>query len=273
MINQFDPFNSRMQRGRDNGNNAARTEHTTNDAQGKKMYENKEDHTKMFNIIILDRSGSMSSIKKQAVDGLNKTIGTIKSAQKENYKDQEHLVGIYAFCGCGIETLVCDEYCENVKEFSYDDYNPCCMTPLYDAMGNVLSYYEKMLSHIDDAVGVVTVITDGYENASKQYTEHDISKLISRLSEKGWLFTYIGTDHDVQKVAMSINITNTLKFEKTEEGTQEMWEKENTSRQNYYSRMAEARREAEQQEMSVDERNERYKKEQSNFFDEPDEKK
>ena len=42
MINQFDPFNSRMQRGRDNGNNAARTEHTTNDAQGKKMYENKE---------------------------------------------------------------------------------------------------------------------------------------------------------------------------------------------------------------------------------------
>ena len=38
--------------------------------------------TKVFNVIILDKSGSMSSIARQAVDGVNETIGSIRSAQE-----------------------------------------------------------------------------------------------------------------------------------------------------------------------------------------------
>jgi len=39
--------------------------------------------TKVFNVIILDKSGSMSSIARQAIDGVNETIGAIRSAQEK----------------------------------------------------------------------------------------------------------------------------------------------------------------------------------------------
>ena len=47
--------------------------------------------TRIFNLIILDESGSMYSIKHQAVTGVNETVQTIKSAQKQ-YENQEHFV-------------------------------------------------------------------------------------------------------------------------------------------------------------------------------------
>lgn len=49
--------------------------------------------TKVFNLIILDESGSMSCIKSQALNGLNETLQTIRKAQKK-YPDQEQLVSI-----------------------------------------------------------------------------------------------------------------------------------------------------------------------------------
>ena len=54
---------------------------------------------KVYNVIILDKSGSMSSIARQAIDGVNETIGSIKRAQEKN-SDQQHLVTLVAFCGC-----------------------------------------------------------------------------------------------------------------------------------------------------------------------------
>ena len=60
--------------------------------------------TKMtvYNVIILDKSGSMSSIARQAVDGVNETIGSIKSAQEKN-PDQEHTVTLVALTSSMID--------------------------------------------------------------------------------------------------------------------------------------------------------------------------
>ncbi len=52
--------------------------------------------TKVYNLIILDESGSMSSIKRQAVDGVNETFNTIRDAQRE-HTEQEHLVTFITF--------------------------------------------------------------------------------------------------------------------------------------------------------------------------------
>ena len=60
--------------------------------------------TKVFNVIILDKSGSMSSIARQAIDGVNETIGSIRSAQEKN-PDQEHIVTLVAFCGCEMKAI------------------------------------------------------------------------------------------------------------------------------------------------------------------------
>lgn len=47
--------------------------------------------TKIYNLIILDKSGSMENIKEQAISGYNETLGTIRSAQLRHLDTQEHL--------------------------------------------------------------------------------------------------------------------------------------------------------------------------------------
>lgn len=54
----------------------------------------------IYNLIILDRSGSMYEIKKEAINGYNETLGTIKAAQLKYMDTQEQFVSLAAFCCC-----------------------------------------------------------------------------------------------------------------------------------------------------------------------------
>ena len=48
----------------------------------------------------------------------------------------------------------------------------------------------------DNDIALVTVITDGYENASREYSGKMIQDMVKRLDAKGWVFTYIGANQD-----------------------------------------------------------------------------
>ena len=85
---------------------------------------------------------------------------------------------------------------------------------------------------------LVTIMTDGEENASKEYTGYDIKKQIEELKLNRWTFTYIGADHDVEKFAMSISITNTMTFQKDEANMKDMFVKETKARFNYSERIS-----------------------------------
>lgn len=56
--------------------------------------------TQIFNVIILDRSGSMQRIRQAAVDGFNETLIGIKKAQEKFADTQEHFVSLVTFCSC-----------------------------------------------------------------------------------------------------------------------------------------------------------------------------
>jgi hypothetical protein len=84
---------------------------------------------------------------------------------------------------------------------------------------------------------LVTIITDGMENASQEWTGHAIKRLIDERKEEGWMFSYVGADHDVESVAASISITNTVVWKKTTEGTEEMFNNENSARDRFFSKM------------------------------------
>ena len=51
---------------------------------------------KIFNLIVLDASGSMYSIRNEAVAGVVETIQTIRTSQEEN-ANQEHLLSLVVF--------------------------------------------------------------------------------------------------------------------------------------------------------------------------------
>jgi len=185
--------------------------------------------TKVFNVIILDKSGSMSSIARQAIDGVNETIGSIKSAQEKD-PEQEHTVTLVAFCGCEMRVVYRNQPVAEVRPLSKADYRPCCSTPLYDAIGHTITRVHEVKAQTENAVAAVTIITDGYENASREFSHKAIKALIDAYKAEGWLFSYIGADHDVESVAYSLSIDNSMCFDKSEVGTRAMFAKERSSR-------------------------------------------
>ena len=197
-----------------------------------------EKKTQIFNLIILDKSGSMFSIKKEAVAGYNETLGSIKAAQLKHYDTQEHYISLAAFCGCGVDMIYDCMPVKDADKMTTRQYNPCCGTPLYDAIGKSITALINKTKAIEDIAVLVTIITDGMENASREWTGKAIKKLIDERKEEGWMFSYIGADHDVEQVAATISITNTVVWTKTAEGTEAMIENENMARERFYDKMA-----------------------------------
>lgn len=190
--------------------------------------------TRIFNLIIIDESGSMQSIKKQAIDSVNETIQTIRSAQTK-YEDQEHYVSLITF-NDDVKTVYDCVPVSEVKELTTENYHPDCCTALYDAMGLSVNALRKKVAEIDKVL--VTVVTDGYENASKEYSGKAIKSLVDELKANGWVFAYIGANQNVEAVAASISITNTLNFEATCTGTTAMSEKLRRSRSHWFDKIA-----------------------------------
>lgn len=186
---------------------------------------------KIYNLIILDESGSMRFIKPHAITGLNETLQTIKYAQ-ENYESQSHYVTLVSFNTNRVKTIYDCCPANRIQELNNNDYLPNAETPLYDAMGISLT---QLMSEVKDEDNVlVTIITDGYENASREYSGKAIFQLIEGLKAKGWIFTYIGANQDVEKVASSMGIRHSLSFDANPEGTGEMYRRERESRKEYY---------------------------------------
>ena len=186
----------------------------------------------VHNLVILDESGSMESIKKTIIQGFNEIVQTVKGIAKE-YPEQEHFISLVSFNGIGNKILHYIDPVEKLELIDDSRYKPDASTPLYDAMGFSFAKLKQVLENIKEYNVLVTILTDGEENASKEYTGLTIKKLIEELKLNRWTFTYIGADHDVEKFAMSISITNTMIFQKNEADMKDMFSKEKSARERY----------------------------------------
>ena len=191
--------------------------------------------TRVFNLIILDESGSMCSIEHEALTGVNETLQTIRAAQRK-HEDQEQFVSFVAFNSSHVRTLLdCVPALES-KDIAASDYNPNSCTPLYDAMGSSLNALRRRVAPEDHVL--VTIITDGYENDSTEFNHQSIRALVEELKAAGWVFAYIGAEHDVESVASSLSITNTLVFHRNAESTRHMSQKLARCSEALYERIA-----------------------------------
>lgn len=198
---------------------------------------NTQEITKIYNLIILDESGSMRRIYTQALDGANETIQTIRAAQ-ESADDQKQFLTFVTFDSGNqvpVRTIIDTLPITEVKDLTEADYRPNGCTPLYDAMGQSLTTLERKVQEGDSVL--VTVITDGMENSSREYSGNMVKEMVSRLRAKGWTFVYIGANQDAAKVAKSLDIENAMNFCANEEDTRRMWRDYHHSKDMYYEKV------------------------------------
>jgi uncharacterized protein YegL len=191
----------------------------------------------VHNLIILDESGSMASIKKTIIQGFNELVQTIQGIEKQ-FPEQEHFISFISFNGLGQKLLHFIDPASELKQIDDKSYNPDASTPLFDAMVFGINKLRQAIQGQTDYNVLVTILTDGEENASKEYSGSDVKKLVEELKLNRWTFTYIGTDHDVEKIASSLSINNTWVFKKDEANIKDMFMEERRARVQYSYRIS-----------------------------------
>lgn len=191
---------------------------------------------RVFNLIIVDESGSMSIIEHQALMGLNETLETVGKMQKL-HQDMEQRVTLITFDDSHQRYIFDNVPVGKTHLLTNREYCPGGATPLYDAIGMGISKLNAQ-TEADDNV-LVTIITDGEENCSREYNLKMVKTLIEKLKKQNWTFTLIGTDNlDVEGMAGAMAIDNHLEFAEDDEGTKRMFARERKSRVRYNACMA-----------------------------------
>ena len=153
-------------------------------------------------IMVLDRSGSMDSIARATVDGINSFIKEQKAAEGEAYMtlvqfDNEYQID-YA-------SKPLNEVINLVKG---ETFIPRATTALYDAIGRTINEVKTK----DDVIFVI--VTDGAENASKEFTQNQVFEKIEEKKKEGWNFLFLAANQDAMKTGGSLGISanNSMTF-------------------------------------------------------------
>lgn len=173
-----------------------------------------------FYHIILDQSGSMSDCVNQTLKGLADQRKEILAIANE-FPDQEIRVGLTVF-NHNIELKYSNLSVTELSRMNSFHYQPNGQTALLDAIGmSVVATQRLMINEGDSAV--IIILTDGYENASKEYSHKQIKELIQAKEEtRKWSFTYLGATLDAVEIAKSMNIKeeNSFAFQKQNMGNE-----------------------------------------------------
>jgi Mg-chelatase subunit ChlD len=170
--------------------------------------------SKTFYHIILDQSGSMSDCVNQTLKGLADQRKEILTIANE-FPDQEIRVGLTVF-DHNVELKYSNLSVTELSRMNSFHYQPNGQTALLDAIGMSVAATQRLMVNEGDSA-VIIILTDGYENASKEYSHKQIKELIQAKEETGkWSFTYLGATLDAVEIARSMNIKaeNSFAFEK-----------------------------------------------------------
>ena len=155
-------------------------------------------------VFILDRSGSMEGLEKDTIGGFNSMI------EKQKAEPGEALVSTVLFDDQH-EVLHDRVKLSEIHSLTENDYWVRGSTALHDAIGRAITHIVNVYRHSkpEDVPEktVFTIITDGLENASHQYTGRGIKRMIEHEKEKyGWEFLFIGANMDAITTAERIGI-------------------------------------------------------------------
>lgn len=146
-------------------------------------------------IFVIDESGSMQGTESDVIGGFNNFIEQQKSQQKGNVS-----VSLYKFNSYWSRILN-DLPIEKIRPLTSVEYTPGGLTALYDTIGNAITDIENQTQYSKSehkaSMTMMVIITDGQENASREYDSRKVKQMIQELEQsENWQFIYLGADLD-----------------------------------------------------------------------------
>ena len=178
-----------------------------------------KDKTKVYDLIVLDMSGSMDTIRHAVVDGFNTLLDGLKMANAKYSGTQEHYLTLCVFNSMVNGFVYYNAPIDSVQPLSKDMYVP-------------MSKYSVL----------VTIISDGLENASRFYTKSLISSLVGMQTANGWSFSYFGSGEEMLRAAEAISIDSVHYFEFSDTGMNNVMKLDESSRITVYRAIDSIRR-------------------------------
>ena len=164
----------------------------------------KLDTNKVRIVCILDRSGSMSHLTSDTIGGYNSFI------DKQRAEAGKATVTTVLFDN-KYETLYENKPIAEVKPITNKEYYARGTTALLDAVGRTIltvdGDFKKAEICPNSELVVFMIMTDGLENASREFSRAAVKKLVSDAQEKyGWKFIFMGANIDSVAEAGSLGI-------------------------------------------------------------------
>ena len=150
----------------------------------------------------------MCSTVQALEDCRTDAIGAVNSylRQVKDDKDMEASISLFTFDSQSIDVIRDKAPAGSCAELAASEYQPRASTPLLDAVGHGVALLDK--GKEPNARCILAVMTDGLENASREYTKGTIKALLDRKQkEEGWLVLYLGAGHDAWAQANAMGCT------------------------------------------------------------------
>lgn len=146
--------------------------------------------------ILLDRSGSMMTLWNEAIGSINGYVEGLKKT------DRVHLAAFDSIS----HDIVRDVKVKDWKNVSPKELQPRGGTPLYDSCGKIMAQAE-----LDNSKKTILVVmTDGWENASKEHTQESIKAKVKAFENRKWEVIFLGANFDsVETVSSSVGVMST----------------------------------------------------------------
>ena len=151
--------------------------------------------------MLLDCSGSMEACRPIVLNAVNRYLCELQTAEVKS----DTRLSLTLFNSLAIEAVrdrVPAGACPDLRDV---EYRPSGSTPLLDAVGYAAALLD-CLSESDEQ-RVLVIVTDGLENASRQFSHDSICNMIEHKRRvQDWLVLYLGADHDSQAQGNRIGI-------------------------------------------------------------------
>lgn len=159
-------------------------------------------------VFVLDKSGSMSSMSAESIGGFNAFL----EAQKKLPGEAKLTLVLFDH---EYSVIYSGKDIREVKPLDDKIYSPRGTTALLDAVGRTVDDVGKRLHDTVEqerpSKVLVTILTDGLENASKDYTKKKLSEMISHQREKySWEFIFLAANQDAFAEGTNLGISGHL---------------------------------------------------------------